>query len=302
VGRVVLAAAAKNLTPVTLELGGKSPVYIDESADLKLAARRIADGRFMNTGQICVAPDYVLCHRSVAKQFVDEVNATIKKMFGEDPKASNSLGRLVNTRHWERVAKLIETADGELITGGLARADKATKYIPPTVIYNVTPTCPVMQEEVFGPVLSVLPVDNVDVAIKFINAKDRALALYVFAENTAVADKVITNTHSGGVCVNDTIMHLANPELPFGGTGPSGMGAHHGVWSFNEFTHFRAVMFRSSWFDNKGRYAPYNEAKLPMLKKILMGSLIPKHVKLAVQAVLFVGLAFAAHRVVARLM
>lgn len=300
VAKVVLAAAAKNLTPVTLELGGKSPVYIDESANLQIAARRILDGKFFNAGQTCVAPDYILCNKKVLEPFLQLATKTIDAMFEGKPETSASFGRIINERHWERVSKLIETSDAKVVTGGLKSAKKEDRYIPPTILLNVSPSSALMHEETFGPVLSILPVESATEAIRFINSKERPLALYIFSESKAVTDDVLMRTHSGGVCVNDTIMHVANPELPFGGTGPSGMGAHHGKASFDDFSHSRAVMIRGTWLDPGSRYPPYRAKDLSLLKKLLIGPLVPKSVKAIIKCVFAIVTAFVAHHIFAK--
>jgi len=289
VGKVVMTAAAKNLTPVTLELGGKSPVIIDETANLEVTVRRVLDGKYFNTGQICVAPDYVLCHKSVMPKFLELVKSTTDHMFEKDPANSKSYGRIVNTRHWDRLAKLLETADGQVVIGGLKGGVKEQKYLPPTVIVNPSPNCPIMQEEIFGPILNVLPVDNMDEAIQFVNARERPLALYVFSSDMAKADYIIQRTHSGGVCVNDVVMHVASPALPFGGTGASGMGISHGKYSFDEFSHTRTVMYRGTWLDPSARYPPYKDSDLGMVKRLTVGPLVPPGVVNAVSVAAVAG-------------
>jgi aldehyde dehydrogenase (NAD+) len=265
IGRVVMAAAARHLTPVTLELGGKSPVIVDAAADLDATARRIVWGKFFNAGQTCVAPDYVLVHRSVEERLVDKLKQCVRDFFGEDPKQSKDYGRIINERHHKRLTALL--ADGEAACGG--QSDVATRYLAPTILRKVSPTSKLMAEEIFGPLLPVLPVDSLDQAIEFVNDRPKPLALYVFTENGDAAAKVLTSTSSGGACVNDTMMHLSVPDLPFGGVGESGMGAYHGKTSFDTFSHKKSVLAKSVRLDLPLRYPPYDDAKAQWLKRLM---------------------------------
>ena len=265
VGRVVMAAAAKHLTPVTLELGGKSPVIVDDSADLDATARRIVWGKFFNAGQTCVAPDYVLVHRSVEERLVQKMTETVRAFFGEDPKQSKDFGRIINERHHKRLSALV--ADGVPACGG--KGDVASRYLAPTILRQVSPDSKIMAEEIFGPLLPVLPIDNVEQAIEFVNARPKPLALYVFTENGDTADKVLHSTSSGGACVNDTMMHLSVPDLPFGGVGESGMGAYHGKTSFDTFSHKKSVLAKSVRLDLPLRYPPYDDTKAQWLKRLM---------------------------------
>jgi aldehyde dehydrogenase (NAD+) len=265
VGRVVMEAAAKHLTPVTLELGGKTPVIVDADADLDVAARRIAWGKFLNAGQTCIAPDYALVARSVEADLVDRIGRAVTEFYGTDPKTSPDYARIVNDRHFERVVGLIGGA--EVAIGG--DHDAAQRYIAPTVLTDATPTIPAMQEEIFGPVLPVLPVDDVDEAVAFVNERDRPLALYVFSRRSEVARDVIARTSSGGACVNATMFHVAVPTLPFGGVGPSGMGAYHGRAGFETFSHAKSVLTRSTWIDPKLGYPPYTPLKDRLIRRFL---------------------------------
>nr|WP_290998078.1 aldehyde dehydrogenase family protein [Hoeflea sp.] len=265
VGRIVMTAAAEHLTPVTLELGGKSPAIVHDDCDLALAARRVAWGKFLNAGQTCIAPDYVLVQEKAAGAFVAGLKSAITEFFGPDPKASPDYPRLVSDKHFARVRDLI--AGGEIAAGGDSDAD--TRYIAPTVLTGVDPQSPVMREEIFGPVLAVLTYRTIEEAISFVNARPKPLALYLFSNSQAMREKVLDETSSGGVCINDVVMHLAVPELPFGGVGISGMGAYHGRASFDTFSHRKSVLVKSEWFDVPLRYAPFSETKMKWLRRLM---------------------------------
>jgi len=265
VGRIVMTAAARHLTPVTLELGGKSPCIVDSDVDLKVAGRRIAWGKFFNAGQTCVAPDYVLVPPALEQPLLEEIKQAVTGFFGAEPKGSPDYGRIVSARHHERLSKLL--ASGEVVVGG--HTDPATRYIAPTVLRNVAPDSPVMADEIFGPILPVLTVPDVDAAIAFVNARPKPLALYVFSKKRGTVEKVLERTSSGGVCVNDTVTHLLPPDLPFGGVGPSGMGAYHGKASFDTFTHYKSVLDRSTWLDPDLRYPPYSDNKLKWARRVM---------------------------------
>ncbi|CAN5181576.1 aldehyde dehydrogenase family protein [soil metagenome] len=238
VGRIVMRAAAKNLTPVTLELGGKSPVYIDETVDLKVAAHRIAWGKFLNAGQTCVAPDYLLATPQVARALEPLLAHVITEFYGVRPEESDSYGRIVNDAQFSRLTGLIE---GEaVVTGG--ESDARTRYIAPTVLSGVSRTAPIMQQEIFGPVLPIVEVSSVNDAIAFINAGEKPLALYVFSESASTRRRFTTQTSSGALAFGVPAAHLLVPGLPFGGVGESGMGAYHGRRSFDVFSHQKAVL------------------------------------------------------------
>jgi len=290
IAKVVLRAAAEHLCPATLELGGKSPAIVDKDANLGVAVRRILHGKFFNTGQICIAPDYVLVHKDVKDELVAAMQQRVVEMFGKDPRQSESFGRIVNSRHWDRIARLVHGADGTVLVGGLEGVERTEdNYFPPTLIGDVSPSNALMQEEIFGPVLPILTVGDMDEAIAFVNSRDKALALYVFTGDTATANHVVTNTFAGGSCINDVIFHNANPNLKFGGVGASGMGGYHGKHSFEEFSHQRSVMTRGNWLDLSVRYPPYDDSQLPMLKKIAIGPIVPEGVKKAGMAVMAVA-------------
>lgn len=265
VAKVVMEAAARNLTPMTLELGGKSPCIVDSTADIEVAARRIAWGKFMNAGQTCIAPDYILVEESVEEELIGELKKSVESFYSGDPKDNPDYARIVNSRHHDRVAKLIEGQ--EVAFGGETRAEDC--YIEPTVLRNVSPDSAVMQSEVFGPVLPVLRIKDVGEAIEFVNRGEKPLALYLFSNDSSMEERVLSSTSSGGVTINGTILHIANSKLPFGGVGPSGMGAYHGRYSFETFSHRKAVLRRGFKFDLKMMYPPYTEFRTKMTKKIL---------------------------------
>ena len=261
VGRRVMTAAAKHLTPVTLELGGKCPTIIcglDSAKSVEIAARRIAWGKFMNAGQTCVAPDHVWVERSIHDGFVEAVGRVSKAFFGP------GCGHLINRRHFDRVVAFLQ--DGTIASGG--GYDAESLWLEPTVLTNVSPQSPVMQEEIFGPVLPVIAFDQLDEVLSEIRSRPSPLAVYVFSNDETVKRRVVDESRSGGVCVNDTVVHITGSELPFGGVGDSGMGRYHGKASFDCFTHERVVMRRSLAFDPDFRYPP---PKLPLarLKKLL---------------------------------
>ncbi|XP_066221062.1 aldehyde dehydrogenase, dimeric NADP-preferring-like [Saccopteryx leptura] len=254
VAKIIMTAAAKHLTPVTLELGGKSPCYVDKDCDLDTACRRIAWGKYMNSGQTCVAPDYILCDPSIQNQVVEKLIKAVKEFYGEDAQKSRDYGRMINDRHFQRVMGLIE---GQKVAYG-GTGDAATRYIAPTILTDVDPESPVMQEEIFGPVMPIVCVRSLDEAIRFINHREKPLDLYVFSDNDKVIKKMIAETSSGGATGNDVIIHLSVHTLPFGGVGNSGMGSYHGKQSFITFSHRRSCLVRSLQRDDpfKGRYPP----------------------------------------------
>jgi aldehyde dehydrogenase (NAD+) len=263
VGRVVMEAAAKHLTPVTLELGGKSPCIVHADADLRVAARRIAWGKFLNAGQTCIAPDYVLVDREREAELVAELGAAIRDFYGEDPRSSPDYARIASERHHRRLVGLL--ASGEVAIGG--SFDAGERYLAPTVLRRVALDSPAMQEEIFGPILPVLAVASLDEAIAIVRRGEKPLALYLFTRDRAVEERVLAETSSGGACVNGTILHVANPALPFGGVGESGMGAYHGRHSFETMSHRRAVLARGTRFDPKLLYPPYRSFKTWLVKR-----------------------------------
>ena len=261
-GKKVMAAAAKNLTPVVLELGGKSPCIVDADADIKIAARRIAWGKTLNAGQTCIAPDYLLIHDSRKEEFIKEFGKALTRLHGNDIKASNHFVRLVNENAFNRVSGYLK--DGKIALGGAT--DAKERYIEPTLLTDVPLTAPVMQEEIFGPVLPMIPFNNRAETIKFINEREKPLALYYFGK-VSNGKEVIRTTSAGGSCINDTIMHIANENIPFGGVGNSGMGHYHGRLSFDAFSHKRSVVTTPTWLDLPFRYMPYK--MFGLVKKLL---------------------------------
>lgn len=261
VGRIVYQAAAKHLTPVTLELGGKSPTIVDEHIDLGVTARRIVWGKFTNAGQTCIAPDYLLVNKKIKTALINKMKDTLVEFYGDDPSKSPDLGRIVTDKHFDRVKGLIV---GDVVVGGQSNA--ADRYIAPTLIDNIKPEDKIMQEEIFGPLLPIIEYDNLDDAIALVNNGEKPLALYIFSNNPRIRKQILDNTSSGGVCINEVLMHIGNPYLPFGGVGNSGTGAYNGKIGFDTFSHKRSVMTRSFLFDVKQKYAPFTPAKLNFIK------------------------------------
>ena len=260
VGKIVIRAAAENLSKITLELGGKSPCYVSEDSDIALATRRIVWGKYVNAGQTCIAPDYVLCHPSVQAKFIEEARKTIKQFFGENPKESADFGRIVNKRHVERLKRLM--SGGDKVIGG--EVDEDEKYIPPTVYANVSPSDPIMQEEIFGPLLPIINVETLEEAIEFVNDREKPLVLYVFAKDDKTVKRFVAETSSGTVSANDTLIFFSADHIPFGGVGHSGTGAYHGKTGFEEFSHKKPVFAAKQMLENINtlRYPPYNETNL----------------------------------------
>ena len=265
VGRIVMQAAAKNLTPVTLELGGKSPCIVDENVDLDLAAKRIVYGKFFNAGQTCVAPDYVLVHDRVHDALVNRMVSAIREFYGDDPQQSPDYARIVNERHHARLTRLL--ADADVVTGG--ETDLSDRYIAPTILRNVSGDHSVMQEEIFGPILPVISVPSVESAIRFVNERPKPLALYVFAREKDTQDRVLAGTSAGGTTINHIWLHVGVLQLPFGGVGDSGMGAYHGHRSFETFSHRRAVLKKPLLPDPPMLFPPYSARKLRWIKRLL---------------------------------
>lgn len=249
-GRAVMAAAAKNLTPVVLELGGKSPCIIDKDADIKVAAKRVAWGKSLNAGQTCIAPDYLMLHKNIKDKFLSELEKAFGELLGDDPQKSEHFVRIVNDAAFERLKGYL--ADGEVVFGG--KTDKSERYFSPTVLDHVSPDSPVMQEEIFGPIFPVQTFSSLDEVIRFVSMREKPLALYYFGSQ---GDKVLKHTTSGGSCINDVIMHIANENVPFGGVGMSGMGSYHHKRTFDVFTHYRSVISTPTWIDLPFRYMPY---------------------------------------------
>ncbi len=264
VGRIVMAAAAKNLTPVTLELGGKSPCVVMPDANLATTAKRIAWGKFSNAGQICIAPDYILTDAKTEAQLLPLLEKSVRDMFGDDPQQSDSYCRIINQRHFERLSRLLDS--GTLAFGG--QRDAADRYIAPTVLVDVEPDSAIMQEEIFGPILPIVRADNLEDAIAHIRRGTKPLAAYLFTNDKTIQEKFLAIVSSGNACINDVMMFMAVSELPFGGVGESGMGAYSGRRGFETFSHMKSVMKRGWWPDLDVRYAPYTDKKFRFLRKI----------------------------------
>ncbi|EDT16053.1 aldehyde dehydrogenase [Clostridium perfringens] len=264
VGKIVMKAASQYLTPVTLELGGKSPCIIDKDCKLELAARRIVWGKLLNSGQTCVAPDYLYVHKDIEKEFIKKLEEEIKNQFGDNPLESEDYSKMVNEREFNRVLSYIDKE--KLVFGG--NYNRKTFQIEPTILKNVTWNDPVMEREIFGPIFPILPFENLDEVIGLVNSKDKPLAIYYFSEDKNKIEKVLNSTSSGGVTINDTLVHVSSSYLPFGGVGNSGMGEYHGKYSFDLFSNKKGVMNRKTFLDLKIRYAPFQN-KLTIVKKIM---------------------------------
>lgn len=265
VGKEVMRNAAEHLTPVTLELGGKSPCIVDKSADIKLAAKRIVFGKYLNCGQTCVAPDYIYCHRSVKDRLVKEVQKQIQKQYGKQPLRNPNYGKIINEKHFDRLLGLIDK--NKTVHGG--DSDRHALRIEPTVLDNVTFADAVMQEEIFGPIMPILIFDSMDEVIHNINAMPHPLALYLFTSDKAAAKKVTSRCGFGGGCINDTIIHLATTEMGFGGFGESGMGSYHGKVGFDTFSHYKSIVDKKTWIDLPMRYQPYRKLHEKMIRFFL---------------------------------
>ena len=264
VGKIVAKAAAENLTPVTLELGGKNPCIIDETASLKLAAKRIVWGKFVNAGQTCIAPDFILIQKDMKKHFVNYLKEEITKAYGENPEKSPDFARIINTKNWQRLVALIEPE--KVVFGG--QTNLKDKFIAPTVVEETSLESPIMQEEIFGPLLPILTYKKEAEIDAIISKYEKPLALYIFTENPYFYRRIIQNHSFGGGCINDTMIHFVNKRLPFGGVGHSGIGAYHGNLSFDTFSHQKSIVKKANWLDLPVRYAPYLD-KMPTIKRIL---------------------------------
>ncbi|XP_053207712.1 aldehyde dehydrogenase, dimeric NADP-preferring-like [Panonychus citri] len=268
VGKLIYLEAAKNLTPVTLELGGKSPLYFDDSADNNLAAiRRLVWGKFVNNGQTCVAPDYILCSRKVQASLLKQLPQVIEEFYSNDVKNHDDYGRIININHFKRIVKLMEDNKGKIVIGG--NYDEKELFIEPTVMSNVSPDDSIMQDEIFGPILPIVVVDSADDAIQFINNREKPLSLYIFSKNQSIVDKFSQKTSSGAISVNDCLIHLSVDSLPFGGVGNSGIGRYRGKFSFDTFTHYKSVLHRGYNFILEAlgshRYPPYTPRSMTFM-------------------------------------
>ncbi|KAI0078566.1 NAD-aldehyde dehydrogenase [Panus rudis PR-1116 ss-1] len=277
VAKIIAAAAAKHLTPTTMELGGKSPVIVDSSADLKVAARRIMWGKTANAGQICVAPDYILVVKDVEHDLVKELQEIYRQYFGPDPAKSDSLSRIITSNHAARIKKLVDETRGNIVAGGEINVDE--KYVSPTIVKDVPKDDSLMSEEIFGPVLPIIAVNNIDEAIEYVNTKEHPLVLYVFTKDRKVKEKIFDNTRSGAAIANDVVIHPAAAGLPFGGIGASGSGYTTGKFAFNTFTHLRASLDNPAWVDSVAlgpRFPPYTDDKMKALSKVMSYKLPPR--------------------------
>ncbi|XP_065739358.1 aldehyde dehydrogenase family 3 member B1 isoform X1 [Phocoena phocoena] len=263
VGKVVMAAAAEHLTPVTLELGGKNPCYVDDNCDPQTVANRVAFFRYFNAGQTCVAPDYILCSPEMQARLLPALQSAITRFYGEDPQSSPDLGRIISEKNFQRLRRLLSC--GHVAIGG--QSDESDRYIAPTVLVGVQETEPVMQEEIFGPILPIMNVRSLDEAIEFIRRREKPLALYAFSNSSQVVKRVLAQTSSGGFCGNDGFMHMTVASLPFGGVGASGMGSYHGKFSFDTFSHHRACLLRRPGLEKVYalRYPPHTPRNLRVL-------------------------------------
>nr|XP_061801282.1 aldehyde dehydrogenase family 3 member A2-like [Nerophis lumbriciformis] len=268
VGKLIMEAAAKNLTPVTLELGGKSPCYIDSKCNLTIACRRVAWGKFTNCGQTCIAPDYILCEPAMQQIIIQELHKAIKEFYTDDPKTCPDYGRIINQRHFKRIMNMMQ--DSTIALGG--DNDEEDCFIAPTVLQDVKPDAKVMQEEIFGPLLPILPIGGLDEAIRFINKGEKPLALYVFSNDKKVIQKMRDETSSGGLLANDCLVHYSVSSLPFGGVGNSGMGCYHGKHTFDQLSHLRACLIKRLRLEavNKMRYPPHTAKKLGLARFFIL--------------------------------
>ncbi|CAH0590430.1 unnamed protein product [Chrysodeixis includens] len=271
IGKIIYEAATKNLTPVTLELGGKSPVYIDNTGDIMITAKRVLWGKFINAGQTCIAPDYILCTKEVQDKFVEAAKKVLKEWYGSDAQKSPDLSRIVNNRHFSRLQAIVDASKDKIAIGG--SYDANDKFIEPTILANVTASDKVMQDEIFGPILPILPIENAYEAIKFINERDHPLVLYVFSKQSNIQKLFTEQTRSGSISMNDTIMFYGVETLPFGGVGASGIGSYHGKKTFDTFTHKKSCLIKNfSPIGEKlasGRYPPYTEGNLNMITMLM---------------------------------
>ncbi|MGG3801420.1 aldehyde dehydrogenase [Metabacillus fastidiosus] len=266
VGKIVMGAAAKNLVPVTLELGGKSPVIVDKSANIKAAAERIIWGKTVNSGQTCVAPDYVMAHAAVKEELIGEMKQVLHRFFGSKIDQSKDFGRIVNERHFNRLKTILEKDKDQIIFGG--GTNPHTRFIEPTLLEAAWNSAS-MEDEVFGPLLPILTYMELDEAVKSINKLAKPLALYLFTADKHVENKVLLEISSGGVCINNTLTHLGNPDLPFGGVGSSGIGAYHGHYSFTTFSHEKSILKASTKLNVRMLFPPFNDKNLQLVRKFL---------------------------------
>ncbi|KAF9354891.1 Aldehyde dehydrogenase [Mortierella sp. AD094] len=271
IGKIIMTAAAKQLTPVTLELGGKSPAFVAKDGNINTVARRLVIGKFFNCGQSCIAPDYLIVERGIEHELVKEMKKTLLEFYGAAPQTSPSYSRIINKSHFHRIVQSLKNTQGEVIVGG--DSQEGDLYIAPTLVLNVSPNDSLMQDEIFGPVLPILVVDSLEQGVDYVNSKDQPLALYIFSENKKLINHILNNTRSGSAVVNETLIQFTISTLPFGGTGPSGIGSYHGKRSFDIFSHERSTIIKSLGMErfNVIRYPPYSEKKIGWLDWLLYG-------------------------------
>lgn len=265
IGKLIMRTAAETLTPVTLELGGKSPCIVDKSANIKLSARRIVFGKFLNCGQTCVAPDYIFCHNSIKDELIEHIKKEIELQFGQNPLANDDYGKIINQKHFDRIIGLMDK--NKIVHGG--RSDTVALRIEPTVLDNITFDDAIMQEEIFGPLMPIITFDTIDEAMIQIKKMPHPLALYIFTTDMKTAENFTSRCGFGGGCINDTIIHLSNSHLPFGGFGESGMGSYHGKTGFNTFSHYKSIVNQKNWLDLPMRYQPYTEFYSKLIRLFL---------------------------------
>jgi acyl-CoA reductase-like NAD-dependent aldehyde dehydrogenase len=291
VGRIVMEAASKHLTPVTLELGGKCPAIIDRNCDIAVAGRRIAWGKFMSCGQTCLAPDHILCPKEVQQELVDSIRATVEEFYTANPKQGRDYSRMISEKQFKRVSPLIQSS-GRVVYGG--ETDETDLFIAPTILLDVKPTDDIMKEEIFGPVLPVLTVESVDEAVDMVKEMEKPLAVYIFSRDQKNIDKVLRETSSGGSCVNDVILHIGLDTLPFGGVGNSGIGRYHGKFTFDTFTHEKSVLQRGLtgekilWM----RYPPYDDKKFYWTKQLSKKRALPEFLFIKYVPLFVIGIIF----------
>lgn len=264
VGKIVMRAASEHLTPVTLELGGKSPCIVDDTTDLKVTADRIIWAKFLNAGQTCIAPDYILVTAKQRANLIEALKVRLQRQYSAHPERSEDYGRIVNERHFKRIVSYLDGLESNIVCGG--EHSEQDKYIAPTLVLNPPVDSPIMTDEIFGPLLPIIEVESVLAAIEFINKREKPLALYVFSKNQSHIDMVSQQTSSGTLCINDAVIFMVNSNMPFGGVGHSGMGAYHGKWGFDTFSHLKPIMHRSFIADAPVRYAPYSAWKQKVFK------------------------------------
>jgi len=275
VAKVVMRAAAEHLCPTTLELGGKNPCFVDSNVELEVAARRIVWGRFFNTGQTCLAPDYVLVKKDFQDTLLDALLKVLQQYYGDNPKTSTDFGRIVNTRHVKRLRSYLEGLDEKDILSVNGKTgvdiDENERYVAPMIIKNIPASTEkkIMQEEIFGPLLPIIPVESLEQAVKFVNSMPHPLTMYIFSSNKKLSRFITEHTHAGSVVVNDTLVHFVQSSIPFGGIGNSGMGAYHGRKSFDTFSHMKPVLDKTTWFDIPTRYPPYTADKFAQARKLM---------------------------------